>query len=155
MDVDNESETVVKTEAAMTDVEPSATGKTVKTEATMTDVEARRVTRRVKWSEEETQVLLKGVARYGVGNWRQIRMLPGLEGRQGATDLKDRWVNLNKTTKDGTVVGSQVGGKKLWEEAVHGKKLRENVEQGEKMREEAKRGRNEAEVEAEKLRADH
>lgn len=45
-----------------------------------------------KWSEEETQDLLKGVARHGAGKWKEIRADPDLKFRdRKPTDLKDRF----------------------------------------------------------------
>ncbi|KAK0661539.1 Telobox protein 1 [Lasiodiplodia hormozganensis] len=48
--------------------------------------------RRKKWTEEETTTLLKGVARFGIGNWKKILDCPdfSFDGRT-AVDLKDRF----------------------------------------------------------------
>ncbi|KAF4540000.1 SANT domain DNA binding protein [Lasiodiplodia theobromae] len=48
--------------------------------------------RRKKWTEEETTTLLKGVARFGIGNWKKIMDCPdfSFDGRT-AVDLKDRF----------------------------------------------------------------
>ncbi|KAK0254859.1 hypothetical protein LTR91_011441 [Friedmanniomyces endolithicus] len=51
-----------------------------------------RKPKRKKWSDEETACLLKGVARFGVGNWTKISQHPeyGFQSRS-ALDLKDRF----------------------------------------------------------------
>ncbi|KAK0940891.1 hypothetical protein LTR29_007609 [Friedmanniomyces endolithicus] len=48
--------------------------------------------KRKKWSDEETACLLKGVARFGVGNWTKISQFAeyGFQ-RRSALDLKDRF----------------------------------------------------------------
>ncbi|OJD37353.1 myb dna-binding domain containing protein [Diplodia corticola] len=48
--------------------------------------------RRKKWTEEETTTLLKGVAKFGIGNWKKILDCPefSFDGRT-AVDLKDRF----------------------------------------------------------------
>jgi hypothetical protein len=48
--------------------------------------------KRNKWSNDETANLLKGVAKFGIGNWTQILNCPDykFEGRS-AIDLKDRF----------------------------------------------------------------
>lgn len=48
--------------------------------------------RRKKWMEEETTNLLKGVAKFGIGNWKKILECPdfSFDGRT-AVDLKDRF----------------------------------------------------------------
>jgi hypothetical protein len=52
----------------------------------------------IPWTEEETQALIAGVKRFGVGNWKQILMLYrdvfALNRRTG-TKLKDRWRTIN------------------------------------------------------------
>ncbi|KAK3048984.1 hypothetical protein LTR09_009638 [Extremus antarcticus] len=48
--------------------------------------------KRNKWSDEETACLLKGVARFGMGNWTQILKRPDYHfERRTAIDLKDRF----------------------------------------------------------------
>ena len=45
-----------------------------------------------KWSEEETAALLKGVARFGIGNWTKILKCDDYDfGQRTAIDLKDRF----------------------------------------------------------------
>ncbi|KAF2146331.1 uncharacterized protein K452DRAFT_305274 [Aplosporella prunicola CBS 121167] len=48
--------------------------------------------RRKKWTEDETTDLLRGVARFGIGNWKKILSCPDytFDGRT-AVDLKDRF----------------------------------------------------------------
>lgn len=47
---------------------------------------------RNKWSEEETACLLKGVARFGIGNWTKVLKCPDYRfQRRTALDLKDRF----------------------------------------------------------------
>ncbi|KAF5329338.1 hypothetical protein D9619_009272 [Psilocybe cf. subviscida] len=47
---------------------------------------------RKKWSSEETQMLVKGCNKYGVGNWKIILQDPELEFHdRSAVDLKDRF----------------------------------------------------------------
>ncbi|KAK5717048.1 hypothetical protein LTR15_008936 [Elasticomyces elasticus] len=48
--------------------------------------------KRNKWSEEETACLLKGVARFGVGNWTKILKCEDYSfEKRSALDLKDRF----------------------------------------------------------------
>ncbi|TKA80031.1 hypothetical protein B0A55_01747 [Friedmanniomyces simplex] len=48
--------------------------------------------KRNKWSDEETACLLKGVARFGVGNWTKILNCPDYHFlKRSALDLKDRF----------------------------------------------------------------
>ena len=49
---------------------------------------------RTAWTEEETDQLVKGVAIYGMGRWKNILDHPELHFREGRTnmDLKDRYV---------------------------------------------------------------
>ena len=48
--------------------------------------------KRNKWSEEETACLLKGVAKFGIGNWTKILKCPNYHfERRTALDLKDRF----------------------------------------------------------------
>ena len=51
---------------------------------------------RTKWTEEETDQLVKGVAIYGVGRWKNILEHSEFHFKKGRTsmDLKDRQVNL-------------------------------------------------------------
>lgn len=48
--------------------------------------------KRKKWTDDETNVLLKGVARFGIGNWTQILNSPDFHFEdRTAIDLKDRF----------------------------------------------------------------
>ena len=48
--------------------------------------------KRKKWSEEETECLLKGVAKFGIGSWTKILNCPDYHfERRTALDLKDRF----------------------------------------------------------------
>lgn len=62
-------------------------------EDTNTGPQKRRVTRtRKKWTEEETGNLLRGVAKYGVGNWKEILEDSSfIFNARSAIDLKDRF----------------------------------------------------------------
>ena len=52
---------------------------------------------RTAWTEEETDQLVKGVAIYGMGRWKNILDHPELHFREGRTnmDLKDRYVTAH------------------------------------------------------------
>jgi hypothetical protein len=54
---------------------------------------ARHAKGRNKWTEEETADLLRGVAKFGIGNWKKILQFSDyhFNGRT-AVDLKDRYV---------------------------------------------------------------
>ena len=55
---------------------------------------------RTKWTEEETEQLVKGVAIYGIGRWKNILDHPEFTFPRGRTgmDLKDRSVTLSRLT---------------------------------------------------------
>jgi hypothetical protein len=90
---------------------------------------------RKKWSEEETNNLLRGVSRYGVGRWTTILEDPDFEfnGRT-AGDLKDRFrtccpEELRLTTAEERVGNGDAGSTATLEEATrpkHGLQL-ENI----------------------------
>ena len=67
---------------------------------------------RTAWTEEETDQLVKGVAIYGIGRWKNILDHPELNFRQGRTnmDLKDRHVtsfySLSHTSANQILSGS-------------------------------------------------
>ena len=43
---------------------------------------------------------MRGVARYGVGNWRQIHdRVDGFNPCRRPSDLKDKWTNLQEAKK--------------------------------------------------------
>ncbi|KAF2727350.1 hypothetical protein EJ04DRAFT_389381, partial [Polyplosphaeria fusca] len=51
-----------------------------------------RSRKRNKWSEQETQDLLRGVSKFGIGNWKKILQCPEFAFNQRTTvDLKDRF----------------------------------------------------------------
>lgn len=53
---------------------------------------AKKRPKRNKWTEEETECLLKGVARFGIGSWTKIRACPDYKfNNRTALDLKDRF----------------------------------------------------------------
>ncbi|KAI7482160.1 hypothetical protein KC351_g5919 [Hortaea werneckii] len=81
-----------------------------------------RKSKRNRWSDEETACLLKGVARFGIGNWTAILKCPDYQfDRRTALDLKDRFrvcrpeeylrtkqstrTNDQRSTVDGTGTG--------------------------------------------------
>lgn len=48
-----------------------------------------------KWTEEETDALLRGVVKCGIGNWTTILAQPEFQfNKRTASNLKDRWVIL-------------------------------------------------------------
>ncbi|KEP64666.1 UNVERIFIED_CONTAM: Myb family DNA-binding domain-containing protein [Hammondia hammondi] len=53
--------------------------------------------RRLRWTAEETQIFVRGVNEYGVGNWKRISRHYGhLLGGRTNMQLKDKWLNLVK-----------------------------------------------------------
>ncbi|XP_056881158.1 telomeric repeat binding factor a isoform X3 [Takifugu flavidus] len=52
--------------------------------------------RRRMWTEAETQKLIEGVRKFGVGNWSKIRAYYSFNDRTNV-NLKDRWRTLKKT----------------------------------------------------------
>ena len=46
------------------------------------------------WSYEETEELLKGVKKYGVGQWRQILEHFHFGPHRTTTNLQDKWRNI-------------------------------------------------------------
>ncbi|RMY63887.1 hypothetical protein D0863_10220 [Hortaea werneckii] len=57
-----------------------------------TGLKKARKSKRNRWSDEETACLLKGVARFGIGNWTAILKCPDYQfDRRTALDLKDRF----------------------------------------------------------------
>ncbi|KAK4555379.1 hypothetical protein LTR86_007676 [Recurvomyces mirabilis] len=64
----------------------------LKPNAELTRSEKSKRPKRKKWSDEETACLLKGVAKFGVGNWTKILNYPEYEfNARTALDLKDRF----------------------------------------------------------------
>jgi hypothetical protein len=49
--------------------------------------------KRSRWTPEETQCLIEGVAKFGIGHWKEILMHPEFKFKEGrnAMDLKDRF----------------------------------------------------------------
>lgn len=50
------------------------------------------VSKGVPWGEEELELLMEGVERYGVGNWKMIQEKQGL--KRSNINIKDKWRNL-------------------------------------------------------------
>jgi len=50
----------------------------------------------VPFDEQEVQNLEKGVEKFGVGQWKKIRLHYKFNSRRTNTDLKDKWRNLLK-----------------------------------------------------------
>lgn len=62
--------------------------------------EPKQSRRRKKWTDEETEQLLQGVARYGIGSWKRILSHPDYRfNNRTAVDLKDRYSNLDKLSR--------------------------------------------------------
>nr|ACN36483.1 unknown [Zea mays] len=52
---------------------------------------------RKKWSKIEIETLLEGVDKYGIGNWKDIKLAyPGVFEERSTVDLKDKFRNLGK-----------------------------------------------------------
>lgn len=62
---------------------------------------------RNRWSDEETDRLIRGVAQFGVGHWKEIRDFWQLPQRS-TVDLKDKWRNLTKWKNGGDWVYAKV-----------------------------------------------
>jgi len=60
---------------------------------------------RVFWTEEEEKTLIKGVAKYGIGNWVSIhrRYAEKFHPQRTPSDLKDKWRNLQNKKKKASV----------------------------------------------------
>ncbi|SMY29946.1 unnamed protein product [Zymoseptoria tritici ST99CH_1A5] len=71
-------------------VPPPATREDTSAEKT-TKSQTKRL-KRHRWTEQETGDLLKGVAKFGIGNWTKILNCPDYDfGKRTAMDLKDRF----------------------------------------------------------------
>ncbi|KAK3670746.1 hypothetical protein LTR78_009438 [Recurvomyces mirabilis] len=80
--------------SGLTGVDEPVTNDTVsvKPTAESTRSEKSKRPKRKKWSDEETACLLKGVAKFGVGNWTKILKYAEYEfNARTALDLKDRF----------------------------------------------------------------
>ena len=76
---------------------PPAKKRKPRVRSTGTCIAKRTYTReRTAWTEEETDQLVKGVAIYGVGRWKNILDHPELHFHEGRTnmDLKDRYTTF-------------------------------------------------------------
>ena len=66
----------------------------------MTDVPSQRTLysarRRCRWTRDEELRLIRGVSRYGEGNWREIQRHCGFTRTRTNIDLKDKFRNLQK-----------------------------------------------------------
>ena len=63
-----------------------------------TEPPVKKSKQRRPFSEEEVKNLKLGVARFGAGNWRMIRMTYKFDDRS-TVDLKDKWRNLQKVER--------------------------------------------------------
>lgn len=62
------------------------------TEATKDTLD--KPSKRNKWTDQETEDLLQGVARFGIGSWKKILLCPDYQfHKRTAVDLKDRYPN--------------------------------------------------------------
>eukprot|EP01129_Flabellula_baltica_P005870 TRINITY_DN2152_c0_g1_i1.p1 TRINITY_DN2152_c0_g1~~TRINITY_DN2152_c0_g1_i1.p1 ORF type:complete len:477 (-),score=118.26 TRINITY_DN2152_c0_g1_i1:64-1404(-) len=74
-------------------------------DSSSSDVEIRRTSKgrrqRVFWTDDEEQALIKGVAKYGVGNWVSIhrRYTDDFHPQRTPSDLKDKWRNIQNKKK--------------------------------------------------------
>ncbi|KAK4609427.1 telomere-associated protein 1 [Fulvia fulva] len=85
---DNREKAVEKTNSTSA---PSQKNESAKTSSQPSKQKQKRG-KRNKWSDEETEDLLKGVARFGIGNWTKILKCPDYDFHlRTALDLKDRF----------------------------------------------------------------
>ncbi|KAF2674505.1 hypothetical protein BT63DRAFT_12330 [Microthyrium microscopicum] len=87
------SEAVAASTIAPITEEDANVADTGTTEKSKTKVDKRATSKRVKWTPEETQFLIDGVERFGIGNWKKILECEDyhFKGERNSIDLKDRF----------------------------------------------------------------